>query len=159
MQPSPVHGVLVTIDGIGLLLRGPSGTGKSECALELIRRGHSLVADDVVEIAVDASADGLVGAPPAALAGRLEVQEIGVIEVEQLFGPLAIRARQRIDAVVDLVPPAPDDHRRRPVGTTPPVSVLGHSLPTYTLRAAGVTAVTNRLEIIARLLRGSVHGA
>jgi len=159
MEPSQVHGVLVTIDGIGLLLRGPSGTGKSECALELIRRGHRLVADDVVEIVVDSTVDGLVGAPPATLAGRLEVQEIGIVEVERLFGAQAVRARQRIDAVVDLAPPAPEDHRRRPVDPAPPVSLLGHSLPAYTLRAAGVTAVTNRLEIIAQLLRGGVHGA
>jgi len=159
MPPSQVHGVLVTVGGMGLLLRGPSGTGKSECALELIRRGHSLVADDVVEIADDAATEGLVGAPPAALAGRLEVQEIGVIDVERLFGTLAIRARQHIDAVVDLVPPGPEDHRRRPVDPAPPVALLGHTLPAYTLRATGVTAVSNRLEIIARLLRVGVHGA
>jgi len=151
--------VLVTINGIGLLLRGPSGTGKSECALELLRRGHSLVADDVVEIAEDVTAEGLVGAPPATLAGRLEVQEIGVIDVERLFGALAIRARQHIDAVVDLVPPSPEDRRRRPVDPAPPVALFGHTLPSYTLRAVGVTAVSNRLEIIANLLRVGVHGA
>jgi len=159
MQASQIHGVLVTIGEIGLLLRGPSGTGKSECALELIRRGHSLVADDVVEIVDDAAAGGLVGASPAALAGRLEVQEIGVVEVQRLFGAPAIRARQRIDAVVDLLPPAREDHRQRPVDPAPPVSLLGHTLPAYVLRATGVTAISNRLEIIAQLLRASVHGA
>jgi serine kinase of HPr protein (carbohydrate metabolism regulator) len=159
MQPARIHGVLVTVGGIGLLLRGPSGTGKSECALELLRRGHSLVADDLVEISPDTATAGLIGASPAALAGRLEVQDIGVVEVERIFGPLAIRTSQRIHAVVDLVPPAPESYRQRPLDPIAPVTLLGHALPAYVLRASGVTAVSNRLEVIARLLSPRVHGA
>ena len=156
---NPVHGVLIAIGEIGLLLRGPSGTGKSECALELLRRGHRLVADDVVEITNDPAEGGLIGASPAAVAGRIEVPDVGIVEVQHVFGPAALRSRQRIHAVVDLVPPTGDDRRHRSVDPTPSIAFRGHTLPAYALRATGVTAMANRLEVIARLLQAGVRDA
>jgi HPr kinase/phosphorylase len=81
-----VHGALVEVHGVGVLLEGPSGVGKSECALELISRGHVLVADDVVEIWID---DGgrLRGAAPERVRHYMEIRGLGLIHIPDLFGP------------------------------------------------------------------------
>lgn len=145
--------MLVVVDGIGLLVRGKSGTGKSGCALELVRRGHRLVADDVVEIRDEAVHERLLGSPPAAIAGRLEVQDVGIVEVATLFGPDALAASHPVDVVIDLVPVASGKHRPRHVDLPSPAHLLGHTLPTYVVHGPDVTSVANRLEVIARTVR------
>ncbi len=97
-----LHGVLVDVFGVGLLLMGPSGVGKSECALDLVMRGHRLVADDVVEC--DYRPPGMVfGAPATLLRHHLEVRGLGILNVKDLYGVTAIRERKRVDVVVRLV--------------------------------------------------------
>jgi HPr kinase/phosphorylase len=97
-----VHGVLVDVFEVGLLLLGSSGVGKSEVALELVMRGHRLVADDVVECHY--RPPGMVfGAPADLLRHHLEVRGLGILNVKDLFGVTAIRERKRIDVVVQLV--------------------------------------------------------
>ncbi|EYF08609.1 HPr(Ser) kinase/phosphatase [Chondromyces apiculatus] len=97
-----MHGVLVDVFGVGLLLVGPSGIGKSECALELVMRGHRLVADDAVEC--DFRPPKMVfGAPAELLRHHLEVRGLGVLNIKDLFGVTSIRERKRIDVVVKLV--------------------------------------------------------
>jgi HPr kinase/phosphorylase len=149
-----VHGVLAVIHGIGLLVRGGSGSGKSNCALELIRRGHHLVADDVVEIRSDAVHHYLVGTPPATLAGRLEVQDVGIIDVQAVFGASALAASHRIDAIIDLVAAVPGQPRRRNA-PPPPTRLLGHTLATYAIRVTEAATLANRLEVIAKILRAT----
>jgi len=78
-----VHGVLVSVFGSGVLILGRSGIGKSACALELIDRGHKLVADDVVN--VERKGDSLIGSAPAALFGSLEVRGLGVVDVRRIL--------------------------------------------------------------------------
>ena len=102
-----LHGVLVDVFGVGLLLVGKSGIGKSECALELVMRGHRLVADDVVEC--DWRPPGMVfGAPAELLRHHLEVRGLGILNIKDLFGVTAVRERKRIDVVVRLVEWAKD---------------------------------------------------
>jgi HPr kinase/phosphorylase len=97
-----LHGVLVDVFGVGLLLMGPSGVGKSECALDLVMRGHRLVADDVVEC--DYRPPGMIfGAPATLLRHHLEVRGLGILNVKDLYGVTAIRERKRVDVVVRLV--------------------------------------------------------
>lgn len=97
-----IHGDLLDIFAIGVLLTGESGLGKSECALELIYRGHRLVADDVVEV-IRVRQDQLIGqAPPDGL-GLMEVRGLGIINIDQLFGAAAVRDWKPIDLVVKLV--------------------------------------------------------
>lgn len=97
-----IHGDLLDIFAIGVLLTGESGLGKSECALELIYRGHRLIADDVVEI-IRVRQDQLIGqAPPEGL-GLMEVRGLGIINIDQLFGAAAVRDWKPIDLVVRLV--------------------------------------------------------
>jgi HPr kinase/phosphorylase len=94
--------VLVDVFGVGLLLLGKSGIGKSECALELVLRGHRLVADDVVQC--DWRPPGLVfGAPANLLRHHIETRGLGVLNVKALFGVTSVRDRKCIDVVVRLV--------------------------------------------------------
>ncbi|WP_062109188.1 HPr(Ser) kinase/phosphatase [Bacillus niameyensis] len=90
-----VHGVLVDIYGVGVLITGQSGVGKSETALALIKRGHQLVADDCVEIR-EVEENLLVGSAPDLLEQLLEIRGLGIINVMTLFGAGAVRSRKRI---------------------------------------------------------------
>ena len=98
-----LHGVLLDIYGLGVLLIGSSGVGKSEAALDLITRGHSLVSDDRVTIKRYPSGE-LVGFSEETLKHHMELRGLGIINVKDLFGLAAIRARKPIDLVVELEP-------------------------------------------------------
>jgi HPr kinase/phosphorylase len=94
-----VHGVLVDVFEIGVLLLGKSGIGKSECALDLVQRGHRLVADDVIEC--DYRPPGMIfGEPAKLLRNHIEVRGLGILDIKELFGVTAIRDRKRIDLIV-----------------------------------------------------------
>ena len=97
-----VHGTLVDVDGVGLLFTGRSGIGKSELGLDLVERGHRLVADDTVVIS-RMSQGILVGSSPAVLENHMEIRGIGIVDVRRLFGIRGPRRQKRIEAVVDLV--------------------------------------------------------
>ena len=97
-----VHGDLVEMHGLGVLILGKSGIGKSETALDLVARGHRLVADDVIEVR-RISPDVLRGRAARLLEHHMEIRGLGVIDVEALFGTLAILDERRIDLVVELV--------------------------------------------------------
>ena len=96
-----IHGVLVDVYGEGLLITGESGIGKSEAALELIRRGHRLVADDVVEIR-KINENTLIGASPSVTKYLIELRGIGIIDVKSLFGVECVKDSQEIDFVIKL---------------------------------------------------------
>jgi HPr kinase/phosphorylase len=95
------HGVLLDIYGMGVLLEGASGIGKSECALDLIARGHRLVSDDVIEIRC-LSAERLVGSAPELLREHLEIRGLGIINIRDLFGVSAITNLKTIDISIGL---------------------------------------------------------
>ena len=97
------HGVLVEIYGEGILIIGDSGIGKSETAIELVKRGHRLVADDAVEIKRISSKE-LVGGAPAVLRHYIELRGIGVINVAKLFGMGAVKDSSNIDLIINIVP-------------------------------------------------------
>jgi HPr kinase/phosphorylase len=94
------HGVLVEVYGEGVLIMGESGVGKSETAIELVKRGHRLVADDAVEIRNVGSR--IIGSAPKLIRHYIELRGIGVVDVRQLFGMSAIRDEQDVDMVVNL---------------------------------------------------------
>ena len=97
------HGVLMEVYGEGLLITGESGIGKSEAAVELLKRGHRLIADDAVEIRKVAE-DSLVGTAPELVRNYIELRGIGIINVAKLFGMGAVRASNEINLVVNIVP-------------------------------------------------------
>lgn len=96
-----LHGVLVDIYGEGVIIMGESGIGKSEAGLELIRRGHRLVADDAVEIR-KVSSHLLIGTCPAVIQYFIELRGVGIIDIRQMFGVEAVKATQSIDLVLKL---------------------------------------------------------
>ena len=96
-----VHGVLVDVYGEGLLIMGESGIGKSEAALELIKRGHRLVSDDVVEIK-RVSDITLIGTAPDITRHFIELRGIGILDVKNLFGVESVKDTQSIDLVIKL---------------------------------------------------------
>ncbi len=97
------HGVLMEVYGEGLLLIGESGIGKSEAAVELLKRGHRLIADDAVDIRKMAE-NTLVGKAPDLIRNYVELRGIGIVNVAKLFGMGAVRAENNIDLVVNIVP-------------------------------------------------------
>lgn len=96
-----IHGVLVDVYGVGVLIMGESGIGKSEAALELIKRGHRLVTDDVVEIR-KVSDDTLVGTAPDITRHFIELRGIGIVDVKTLFGVQSVKETQTIDLVINM---------------------------------------------------------
>jgi HPr kinase/phosphorylase len=95
------HGVLIEVYGEGLLLLGDSGVGKSETAIELVKRGHRLIADDAVEIK-RVSSKTLVGTAPEIIRHYVELRGIGIVDVRRLFGMGAVKMTERIDLIINL---------------------------------------------------------
>lgn len=106
------HGVLMDIYGVGVMLMGESGVGKSETALELVKRKHRLIADDVVHIK-KLSPSKLVGAAPEAIKYMLEIRGIGIIDVSQMYGASSVLDEKKIDLVVELEMWQPDKKYER----------------------------------------------
>lgn len=96
-----VHGVLVDVYGEGVLITGESGIGKSEAALELVKRGHRLVTDDVVELR-KVSDDTLIGSAPDVTKHLIELRGIGIVDIKALFGASSVKDTQSIDLVIKL---------------------------------------------------------
>jgi HPr kinase/phosphorylase len=97
-----VHGVLLDVFSVGILILGKSGIGKSECALDLILRGHRLIADDMVSIQRRLPAS-LFGSGFDVIQHHMEIRGLGIIDIRHLFGVEAIRERKRIELVIELV--------------------------------------------------------
>ncbi len=107
-----IHGVLIEVYGVGILLRGSSGIGKSETALELVERGHRLIADDAVHIKCVGGTD-LYGFSSDLIQHHMELRGLGIINVKDLFGVGAIRRRKRIELVIYLEDWNPDKDYER----------------------------------------------
>lgn len=99
-QNTVIHGVFMNIYGKGVIIKGDSGVGKSEIALELIKRGHQLIADDAVELYH--VGHGIIGKAPEVLKNLLEIRGIGVIDVSKMFGAGAVLSRDNVDLVIHL---------------------------------------------------------
>ncbi len=97
------HGVLVEVYGEGMLILGESGVGKSETAIELVKRGHRLIADDAVEIK-KVSSKTLVGSAPEIIRHYVELRGIGIVDVKRIFGIGAVKTTEKIDMIVNLEP-------------------------------------------------------
>ena len=126
------HGVLIEIYGEGVLILGESGVGKSETAIELVKRGHRLVADDAVEIR-KVSNISLVGTSPDNIRHFLELRGIGIINARRLFGVGAVKGTEKIDLVVELELWNPEKLYDRMGIDNEYVSILGVNVPSATI--------------------------
>ena len=126
------HGVLIEIYGEGVLILGDSGVGKSETAIELVKRGHRLVADDAVEIR-KVSNISLVGSSPDNIRHFLELRGIGIINARRLFGIGAVKLSEKLDLVVNLELWNPEKIYDRMGVDTEFVSLLGVKVPSLTI--------------------------
>lgn len=156
-----LHGVLVEIHGVGTLLLGPSGIGKSECALFLVERGHRLVADDVVQL-TRLPNSGVRGAPNPLLKHHLEIRGVGILNIRDLFGATAVCDEARIDLVVELCPFREGEPYERLGLDEETTTVLGSSIEKLRIPVRPGRDMGVLLEISARnhlLKREGVHGA
>jgi len=126
------HGVLVEVYGEGILITGDSGVGKSETAIELIKRGHRLIADDAVEIR-RLQANRLEGTAPELIRYYMELRGIGVVDVRRLFGMSAIKTEADIDMVIHLEPWKDDATYDRLGAETQYMSILDVQVPALTI--------------------------
>ncbi len=143
-----VHGSLVDVYGIGLLLTGPAGIGKSEMALDLVERGHRLVADDVV-MATRTGSGVIMGAGTDLAEHFMEIRGLGIIDVRSMFGVRAIRYQKRIEVVVQIHPWDEDEEYTRIDMVTETDSILGVDLPLVKLPITPGKNVTVICEVIA----------
>jgi HPr kinase/phosphorylase len=135
-EVTTLHGVMLDVLEIGVLITGDSSIGKSELALELISRGHGLVADDVVELQ-QIGPETIQGRCPPMLRDFLEVRGLGVLNIRSIFGETAVRPRKALRLIVQLDPPEaglePKDRLATRAGT---LDILGVEIPTVTLAVA-----------------------
>lgn len=144
-----VHGVLVDVLGVGVLLLGKSGIGKSECALDLVIRGHRLVTDDVVKVRLKLPSV-LFGEGNDLLHYHMEIRGLGIINIKHLFGVAAIRERKKIDLVIELVE-WQDGHEYDRLGLEEKTyELLGVELPLLSIPVRQGRNITTIVEVAAR---------
>lgn len=144
-----LHGVLVDVLGVGVLLMGKSGIGKSECALDLIIRGHRLVADDIINVRLKLPAV-LFGQGNDLLHYHMEIRGLGIINIKHLFGVAAIRERKKIDLVIELVE-WQDGHEYDRLGLEEKTyELLGVELPLQIIPIRQGRNITTIVEVAAR---------
>ena len=143
-----LHGSLVDVYGVGLLFAGESGIGKSETALDLVERGHRLVADDIVIVSRRPPA-GLVGSSNELLGHRMEIRGVGIVDIREMFGVRATRLNKRVEVEVRLVrwdPEAPYERLGLEDRTT---SILGVRIPYVSIPLVPGKNVAVLAEVVA----------
>ncbi len=156
-----IHAVLVDLYGVGVLLIGKSGIGKSECALELISRGHRLVADDVVDIKLKAG-KYLMGNGAELIRHHMEIRGLGVINISKLFGARAVRNQERVGLVVQLEDWDAEKAYDRIGLMEENYEMLGVKVPMITVPVKPGRNISTIIEVAAlnqRLIRMGYHSA
>jgi HPr kinase/phosphorylase len=146
---SSLHGVLMDIYGVGLLILGKSGIGKSECALDLILRGHRLVADDMVHIQ-KRSPSAVIGSGFEVIQHHMEIRGLGIINIRSLFGVEAIRERKKIELVLELVEWDTQREYDRLGFEEEKFSILGVELPMLRVPVTPARNLTTIIEVAVR---------
>ena len=151
------HGVLLDIHSNGVLLVGKSGIGKSEVALDLIQRGHRLIADDVVVMRFRPPGS-IVGEANAILKFHMEIRGLGIINIEDIFGVTAVRQSQRVDLVVELVAWEEYDGSKRLNLDQETFPVLGVNIPKVTIPVSPGRNMVTIVEVAAHNFRLQKQG-
>lgn len=146
-QEQSIHATLVEVFGVGILLTGKSGIGKSECALELIERGHRLICDDMVKISL--REESILGFATQNLGHFMEIRGVGIIDVERMFGIEAVRKETRINIQVELMPWHENMDYERIGLTNNFAEILGINIPITYLPVSPGKNVSVIIEVIA----------
>lgn len=150
------HGVLLDVFGVGVMITGESGVGKSECALELIKHGHQLVADDVVDISRVGSV--LWGEAPEMVRDFMELRGVGIVDIKEIYGIGAIVRRMKIDMVIHLELWREGKEYDRLGTQEQTMEILGLSLPLLELPVRPGRSLATIVEIAARNGRLKAEG-
>jgi HPr kinase/phosphorylase len=153
-----LHGVLLDILGVGVLLTGKSGIGKSECGLDLVQRGHRLVADDAVRLTRREPAT-LLGTGAELIRHHMEIRGLGIINVKDLFGITAVREVKAVDLMIELVEWDPAGDQDRLGFDEPAQEILGVPVPFIRMPVRFGRNMTTIIEVAARnhLLKSAGH--
>jgi HPr kinase/phosphorylase len=146
---SSIHGVLMDVFGVGVLILGKSGIGKSECALDLILRGHRLVADDMVYI-LKQSPSSLIGSGFEVIQHHMEVRGLGIINIRSLFGVEAIREQKKIELILELTEWDTTEEYDRLGFEEEKYTILGVELPMLRIPITPARNLTTIIEVAAR---------
>ncbi|MEE9542382.1 MAG: HPr(Ser) kinase/phosphatase [Thermodesulfobacteriota bacterium] len=144
-----MHGVLVDVMGVGILITGKSGIGKSECALDLISRGHRLVADDAV-IVKKKKPSILFGLASDIISYHMEIRGLGIVNVKDIFGITAIRKKKQMDMVVELVGWEPGGDYERLGFDEKKITILDVKLPHLSIPVSPGRSLATIIEVAAR---------
>ncbi len=145
-----MHGTLLDIRGIGTLICGESGVGKSECALALIERGYSLVADDLTYVK-RMSDDRLIGNPAELSRGYMECRGLGIINVAELFGVRSVRLKKQIDLVINFISWTPDIYEERTGLDEKFQEILGVKVPLVEILVRPGRDIARLVEVAAMI--------
>ena len=144
-----MHGVLVDLLGVGVLIIGKSGIGKSECALELVARGYRLVSDDVV-IVKRMPPSALMGTSSDLIRYHMEIRGLGIVNIKDIYGITAIREKKQMDIVVELVRWEPESEYERLGFEEKTYDILGVALPYLMVPVSPGRSVATIVEVAAR---------
>ena len=148
-ESASLHGVLMDVIGVGILLLGKSGIGKSEIALDLVTRGHRLVADDIVEV-TRRKQDSVHGSGNPIIKHHMEIRGLGIINIKDLFGVAAVRDRKKIELVIELVEWDPHREYDRLGVEERFFNIVGVDLPLSTIPVRPGRNITTLVEVAAR---------
>lgn len=144
-----LHGVLVDVFGVGILLIGKSGIGKSEAALDLVLRGHRLVADDIVELRIGAP-DALIGSGSEVIKHHMEIRGLGIINIKDLFGVAAVRDAKKVELAIELVEWDEDEEYDRIGLDEMRYPILGVGIPMLRIPVRPGRNITTIIEVAGR---------
>jgi HPr kinase/phosphorylase len=152
-----VTGTLLRVDNRGVLIRGESGTGKSDLALELIARGHKLIADDAVDISVAGAS--LIGKAPSMLFGYLAVRDLGIVDIQQLYGTESVAATATVDVCVDLNAAGSKEEIDTPGTERIFVELFDVRIPLFEVRGVRNRPLAVIVETLVRLVNSDASDA
>lgn len=152
-----IHGVLVEVYGLGVLIQGDSGIGKSETGLELIKKGHRLIADDRVDI-YPQDERTVIGEAPKILEHLMEIRGVGIIDVMNLFGASSVRSKSQISLVVNLQDWSNDNQFDRLGSGTETISLANVPVPRITIPVSTGRNVATIIEVAAMNFRAKTMG-
>ena len=145
-----VHGALVEVSGVGVLLVGPSGIGKSECALELIRRGHRLVADDLVRLSLREGDRRLWGRAPELIRHFIELRGVGILHVPDVYGETAVAFESEVSLRIRLEAWSRDGDYERVGYERETELIAGVEVPSLVLSVRPAANLATLVEVAAR---------